>query len=168
MIAVIAAMGENRVIGFENKIPWKLPNDMKRFKELTSGHPVVMGRKTFESIGKPLPQRTNIVLTRSKPAFDSALALCTISNSFPEALEAAKSSPGSERIFVLGGSEIYKIALENPEVTHIFKTYVHGFFEGDAFFPQFDTMKWGVINFEEHKKDEKNPYDYDYFDLVRI
>ena len=167
MIAVIAAMGENRVIGFENKIPWKLPNDMKRFKDLTTGHPVIMGRKTFESIGGALPNRSNIVLTRFFPLPKDFPEDVVVKHSFSGALECAKSMPGGNDIFIIGGAEVYRAALHNISVNSVFLTVIHAPFSGDAFFPCLDILKWKVFEYFSNLKDEKNPYNYEYFHFVR-
>lgn len=133
MISLVVAMSENRVIGVENRLPWHIPEDLKRFKKITSGHPIVMGRKTFESIGRPLPNRTNIVITRQK---DYRVEGVVTVFSLEEALEWAGRSPGSDEIFVIGGGEIFSQIL--PRAGRIYLTEVEWPFEGDAFFPEFD------------------------------
>ncbi len=130
MISLIAAMGKNRVIGVGGTLPWKLPADMKRFRWLTAHHPIIMGRKTFESIGKPLPNRTNIVVTR-QPEF-SALG-CIITPSLEAAIEKAVAAPGADEIFIIGGGEIYKQAMNIAG--RIYLTVIEKEFEGDAYFP---------------------------------
>jgi dihydrofolate reductase len=151
-ISAIVAMGENRAIGFRGKIPWHLSADFKRFKELTMGHPIVMGRKTFESIGKPLPGRTNIVVTT-----DSGYGAegCIVAHSLEEAFVAGN---GADEVFVIGGAQIYQLAL--PQVQTLYLTKVHGTFEGDAFFPTFDESEWHLFSSENHAKDEKNDADF--------
>lgn len=131
-LSLIVAMSENRVIGVNNHLPWNIPEDLKRFKAITNGHPIVMGRKTFESIGRLLPNRTNIIVTRDRDYRVEGAGVC---HSFEEALEWAKRSPGAEEIFVIGGSEIFKLAL--PKVSRIYLTEVKWPFEGDTFFPDF-------------------------------
>ncbi len=152
-ISLIAALGDgNNAIGFEGKIPWHLPADFKRFKELTLGHPVIMGQKTFESIGKPLPDRTNIVITNNA---DYHAEGCLVTHSLEEAFEVVKAV---DEVFVIGGGQIYRLAL--PMAQKLYITKVHGAFEGDTFFPYIDENEWKLLNSEPHLKDEKNPFDY--------
>jgi dihydrofolate reductase len=151
-LSLIAAMDERRVIGSRGKIPWHLPADLKHFKELTLGHPIIIGRKTYESIGRALPGRTNIVLSRN-PEFNPTD--CVTAPSLKEALELTR---GDNEVFVIGGESIYKQAL--PIAQKIYLTLVHVKFEGDAFFPIFSETEWKLINSEQHEKDEKNPYAY--------
>jgi len=158
MIALVVAMAENRVIGKNNQLIWHLPADLKHFKNLTTGHPIIMGRKTFESIGKPLPNRTNIVVTRQE---DFRPEGCLVAHSLSEALMMAQQLDAE--IFVIGGAEIYKQAMFLADT--IYLTEVHQEFEGDTFFPEIDTLLWIETDREEHKADEKNPYDYDFVTL---
>ena len=158
MIALVVAMAENRVIGKENKLIWHLPADLKFFKNLTTGHPIIMGRKTFESIGKPLPNRTNIVITRQA---DFTAEGCMVAHSLTEALMLAQQLDSD--IFVIGGAEIYKQAMFLADT--IYLTEVHHTFEGDTFFPEIDSVLWQETSREEHKADEKNPYDYAFVTL---
>jgi dihydrofolate reductase len=137
-VSLVAALAKNRVIGAGNALPWRLPEDLKHFKALTMGHPVVMGRKTFESIGRPLPGRTNIVVTRS-PAF-SALG-CTIVEA-PDAALAACS--GDDEVFVIGGAELYGALLDRADFMHL--TEINRNFDGDAWFPEFDRRQWQEIS----------------------
>ena len=159
MIALVVAMAENRVIGKENKLIWHLPADLKFFKNLTTGHPIIMGRKTFESIGKPLPNRTNIVITRQA---DFTAEGCMVAHSLTEALMLAQQLDSD--IFVIGGAEIYKQAMFLADT--IYLTEVHHTFEGDTFFPEIDSVLWQETSREEHKADEKNPYDYAFVTLM--
>ena len=154
-ISIIAAMGENRAIGFQGKIPWHLPADFKYFKDLTLGHPIIEGRKTFKSIGKALPGRTNIVITKD-PNYKAEG--CLIATSFENALTLAKDVEGADEIFIGGGEQIYKLAL--PKADKIYLTKIHGTFEGDTFFPNLSEDEWRLESIEEHAKDEKNPSDY--------
>jgi dihydrofolate reductase len=133
MISLIAALASNGVIGRENKMPWHLPEDLKRFKALTTGHPIIMGRKTFESLGKPLPGRTNIVVSRASkgPGFVPSLEA---------AFEAALAAPGSDEIFVIGGAQIYEAAL--PRADRLYLTLLDDVVDGDAFFPSWDAREW--------------------------
>ena len=158
MIALVVAMAENRVIGKENKLIWHLPADLKFFKNLTTGHPIIMGRKTYESIGKPLPNRTNIIITRQA---DFTAEGCLVAHSLTEALMMAQQLDSD--IFVIGGAEIYKQAMFLADT--IYLTEVHHTFEGDTFFPEIDSVLWQETSREEHKADEKNPYDYAFVTL---
>ena len=158
MIALVVAMAENRVIGKENKLIWHLPADLKHFKNLTTGHPIIMGRKTFESIGKPLPNRTNIVITRQT---DFEAEGCLVAHSLSEALMMAQQMDSD--IFVIGGAEIYKQAMFLADT--IYLTEVHHTFEGDTFFPEIDSVLWQETSREEHSADEKNTYNYAFVTL---
>jgi dihydrofolate reductase len=135
-ISIIVAMDEDRGIGIDNKLPWKLSDDLRRFKKLTMGHPIIMGRKTFESIGKPLPGRINIIVTRKK---DYRPPGCVIANSHLEAIDLARSQK-SEEVFVIGGEEIYRTFLEFTD--KIYLTIVHTRQSVDTFFPNFDMDQW--------------------------
>jgi dihydrofolate reductase len=152
-ISLIAAVGEgNNAIGMKGAIPWHLPADFKRFKELTMGHPVVMGQRTFESIGKPLPGRVNIVITNDMGFHAEG---CVVAHSLSEALSAGKNV---DEIFVIGGGQIYRLAF--PVAQKLYLTRVHGTFEGDTFFPEVNENEWRLMGSEPHAKDEKNPFDY--------
>ena len=155
LISLIAAVSDNGVIGRDNKLPWHLPADLRFFKNTTLGHPVIMGRKNFESINKALPGRMNIVLTKN-PNF--AVAGVSILHSLEAAFEMAQKS-GAEECFVIGGAEIYRQAL--PFCKKLYITRVHGIFEGNAYMPEF---KHGFhrISCVKNFKDEKNQYDYDF------
>ncbi|MBU8878949.1 dihydrofolate reductase [Bacillus sp. FJAT-29790] len=155
MISLIWAMDENRVIGNNNELPWHLPEDLKFFKRTTMGHPIAMGRKTWDSIGRPLPGRENIVITRN-PAF--TCDGCTVLNSVDALVEY--SSNKDDEVFVIGGAEIFKVIL--PSVDRLYLTRIHDKFEGDTFFPELDMTKWTLVSKEKGIKDEKNPYDYDF------
>ncbi|MBK0404586.1 dihydrofolate reductase [Adhaeribacter sp. BT258] len=161
MIALVVAMAENNVIGKNNQLIWHLPADLKHFKNLTTGHPIIMGRKTYESIGKPLPNRTNIVITRQE---DFKPEGCLVAHSLPEALMLAQQLDAN--IFVIGGAEIYKQAMFLADT--IYLTEVHHEFEGDTFFPEIDTLLWVETDREEHKADDKNPYDYAFVTLTAV
>lgn len=132
-LSVIVAMADNRVIGKDGALPWRLSDDLKRFKALTMGHPIVMGRKTWDSIGRPLSGRTNIVLTRD-PAFRAEGA--SVAHSFEAALEAASAAEGGDEVFVIGGEAVYREALGRCD--RIYLTEVRGAFDGDARFPEFE------------------------------
>jgi dihydrofolate reductase len=156
MISLIWAMDENRVIGYHNQLPWRLPEDLKFFKRMTMGHPIAMGRKTYESIGKPLPGRENIVITRDENYEPEG---CTVMNSIEDLL-AYTAVNRSEEVFVIGGAEIFKEIL--PHADKLYLTMIHHQFEGDTFFPVFDIDKWELETRENGLKDEKNPYDYEF------
>ncbi|MGO4888913.1 dihydrofolate reductase [Anaerobacillus sp. MEB173] len=148
MISLIVAMGEGRVIGLNNEMPWHLPADLAYFKKVTTGHTVIMGRKTFESIGRPLPNRNNIILTRDRNFMADG---CTIVHSIEEALALDGD------LFVIGGAEIYKQFL--PYTDRIYVTQIDHSFEGDTFFPQMGD-EWVVVHEEAGIRDEKNRYDH--------
>ncbi len=157
-ISIVAAVGEGGVIGAKGKVPWHLPADLRRFKELTMGHPIIMGRKTYESIGKPLPGRMNIVLTGDARYGAPG---CTVAHSFPDALRAAeKSLAGDSEVFVIGGAHVYALAL--PHAEKMYLTRIRGTFKGDAFFPTFNESEWRLMRSEPHAKDETNPFDYEF------
>jgi len=160
IISFIVAMSKNRVIGKDNKLPWDLPADMKHFKDLTMGKPVIMGRKTYESIGRPLPDRTNIIITRDK---DYKAEGCIVTSSVEGALDAAGDQ---EEIMVIGGSQIYKEFL--PIANKIYLTIIDEEFEGDAFFPEYNEDEWKIIEKEEHEADKENKFKYTFLTLQRI
>ena len=135
-IALVAALARNRVIGIGGSLPWRLPEDLRRFRNLTLGHPVIMGRKTFEAIGKPLPGRDNIVITRTR---GYAAPGCRVLH----ALDAAVAAAGPGEVYVIGGAEIYAAAL--PLAHRLYLTEIDADFEGDAFFPEFDRRAWRVV-----------------------
>lgn len=161
-ISAIAAMSENRVIGDDNQLPWHLPADLKHFKAITSGHPILMGRKTFESIGRPLPNRTNIIITRNH-AFQAPG--CVVIQSIDEAVEKAKEI-GSDEIFIIGGAEVYKQLL--PRIEKIYLTIVHDEFEGDAFFPELNSSEWVETERVKHDEDEDNEFGYSFVVMERV
>ncbi len=154
IISIIAAMGNNRVIGINNQLPWKLPADMKFFRATTMGKPVLMGRKTYESIGKPLPGRTNIIITRD---LDFHAEGCVVTHSIEEALQQA----GAEKeVMIIGGASLYKQVL--PLAQRFYLTRVHASFEGDSYFPEFDSKEWSTTERTNHSADERNAYDYSF------
>lgn len=160
-IALIVAVAQNGVIGFNNQLIWHLPNDLKQFKRLTTGHPIIMGRKTFESIGKPLPNRVSIVITRNKDwSFEGVIVV----NSAKEAIEAACQT-GTEEAFVIGGEEIYRLML--PIASKIYLTEVKANFEGDAHFVIPYLEDWREKNRTPHAADEKHAVAFDFVELVR-
>jgi dihydrofolate reductase len=149
MISIIVAASENNVIGREGALPWRLSEDLRRFKATTMNKPIVMGRKTWESIGRPLPGRQNIVITRQQ---DFAAEGCTIVSSVDEAIAAAA---GADEIMIIGGSEIYALFL--PRARRVYLTRVHTEIGGDAFFPLLDD-KWTLVSDEAHDADENNQF----------
>jgi dihydrofolate reductase len=159
-IALIAAMAENRVIGRANRLPWRLSGDLRRFKALTMGKPVIMGRKTYESIGKPLPGRSNIVVTRDRGYRAQG---CRVVHSLEQALEAAA---GDAEVMVIGGAELYRQSLERAE--RIYLTRVKAEVDGDALFPYIEPQQWREVERESHRADEKNEFDYDFITLQRV
>ena len=157
---MIAAVAENNALGKNNELFWHLPNDFKRFKELTTGHHIIMGRKTFESFPKPLPNRTHIVITRQENYNPEG---CIVVNSLEKAIEIC---PENEDSYVIGGGEIYNLAIPIADIIEI--TKVHGTFEADAFFPEIDKSQWQLVETEENFKDEKHLYDYTYETYIRL
>lgn len=149
MINIIAAIGEgNRVIGNEGKLPWHIPEDLKRFKSLTTGHPIIMGKNTFLSIGRALPGRTNIVLTDTP--WEAPVGII-VAFSLEDALHKAASFPGGEEVFVIGGGMVYREAL--PRADRLFLTLVSGDFPGDVFFPEYESLFPTVVSREERGSD---------------
>lgn len=151
MLSIIVAVDENRGIGNQNGLPWKLPADLKHFKEVTMGHPIIMGRKTFESIGRALPGRRNIIVTRNA---DFSASGCEIVHALDEALKLV----GSEDAFVIGGAEIFRQAF--PVVQRMYMTEIRRAFSCDVFFPEFNMNEWREVERKQGVKDEKNPYEY--------
>ncbi len=160
IISLIAAMADDRAIGIENRLPWKLPADMKWFRRHTLGKPVVMGRKTFESFGgRPLPERTNIVITRDK---NYRAEGAVVVHSIDEAISAAGDV---EEVMIIGGESFYGQML--PQANRFYITLVHGSFEADAWFPEFDWDDWTEVAREEHPADEKNAWACSFITLQR-
>jgi dihydrofolate reductase len=158
MITLIAAAAENNSLGKNNAMIWHLPDDFKRFKKLTSGHDIILGRKTFESFDKPLPNRKHIIITRQENYAEKVdPTCCIVVGSLAEAI--AKTNADEEN-FVIGGGEIYKLAL--PLADKIELTRVHGTFDADTFFPEIDVEKWNLIHEEYHTIDEKHKVDFTY------
>ena len=160
-ISLISAMGKNRVIGIDNSLPWKLPADMKWFREQTMGKPIVMGRKTFESFGaKPLPGRTNIILTKDT---EYQAADCIVAHSIDEAIDAAQNAA---EIMIIGGASFYTQTL--PTADRLYLTEIHHEFAGDSWFPDFNQDEWQETQRIDCHADEKNNYDYSFVTLDRI
>jgi dihydrofolate reductase len=150
-LSIIAAMAENRVIGRNNGLPWKLPADLQRFKRLTMGHTLLMGRKTFESIGRPLPGRTMLVMTRQKDFTAEGVQVA-------HSLEEAVRMSSDQELFVAGGAQLYQQTL--AECQRLYLTFIGAEFEGDAFFPKIHESQWLLVSEESHEPDEKNAYPY--------
>jgi dihydrofolate reductase len=159
-ISIVVALAANRVIGDRNRLPWHLPADLQHFKQLTMGKPILMGRKTWESIGRPLPGRTNIVITRDE---DYSAEGCVVVHSMEAALQAAGDSA---EVMVIGGAEFYRQAL--PYAKTLYLTCVEGEFEGDTFFPELDDQEWREAERTDFEPDEKNPHAYSFVRLERV
>lgn len=160
MISLICATSQNGIIGHNGQIPWHLSADLRRFKRLTMGHPIIMGRKTYQSIGRPLPGRTNIVVTR-QPDFQAEG--CLIAHSVEEALALVA---GDEEIFITGGTAIYQAGLAYAD--RIYLTVVHHDFAGDTPLFDFDQALWQQVSREDFEPDEKNPYHYSYLLFEKV
>lgn len=160
MISLIVAMDENRLIGKENKLPWHLPADLQYFKKVTMSHPIVMGRKTFESIGRVLPGRENVIVTRNR---DFKAVGCTILHDISEIKTFAENS--QQEVFVIGGAEIFKEIL--PVADRLYITEIHEAFDGDAFFPVVHEEEWGKLTSTAGVMDEKNPFAHDFIVLQK-
>lgn len=161
MITLIVAMGKNREIGKENQLLWHLPKDLKRFKELTSGYPIIMGRKTYESIGKPLPNRTNIVISRKNDWFEEGILIV---GSIKEAVKFAKKI--DEEVFIIGGGNIYEQTIDLADKLEV--TLVDAVLDADTFFPKINEKIWQKTNEERHQKDEKNEFDFCFQTYERV
>ena len=159
-LSIVAALSDNKVIGLNNQLPWHMPADLKRFKALTLNKPVIMGRKTYESIGKPLPKRDNIIITRNAdyrvdgcqvlPSLNVAMAICS----------------QQEEVMIMGGASIYTYAL--PLTERMYLTLIHTTMKGDTFFPEWRADEWQETAREEHLADNKNIYDYSFVTLERL
>jgi dihydrofolate reductase len=159
MISMIWAMGRDNALGCKNRMPWYIPADFAYFKKATMGKPVIMGRKTFESIGKPLPGRKNIVITRDTSYNPEG---CIVVNSIDEAMESA----GEGETFIIGGAEIYRAFM--PIADKLYMTLINEEFEADSFFPEIDYSRWKLVSSERGIKDEKNPFDYEWLVYERV
>lgn len=162
-ISIIVAQALNKGIGFDNKLMWRQSADLKRFKELTTGHTIIMGRKTFDSIGKPLPNRKNIIISRNT---DLNIEGCIVVNSIESALQLAQNESASE-VFIIGGGEIYALTL--PISNTLYVTEINtDLKEADAFFPKIDKSVWKIDSTESFKADEKNQFDYQFINYSKI
>lgn len=161
LVSIVAAVSENNILGKNNQLPWHLPADLKYFKQLTTGHHVLMGRKTWESIGKPLPNRISLVVSRSenfRP--EGAIVVRTIE----EGIETAREA-GEKELFIIGGGEIFRLTF--PLADRIYLTRINHFFDGDVFFPEIDTDVWEEIENQRFDADGKNLYTYSFLTLTR-
>jgi dihydrofolate reductase len=161
-LSLIVAVAENGVIGHNNQLIWHLPNDLKQFKRLTTGHCIIMGRKTFESIGKPLPNRTSIIISRNT---DFQIEGCLTVSSLENAIDTAQKIE-IEEAFIIGGAEIYRLAL--PIVDKIYLTEVHHAYKGDTFFPEIDKNIWQETHREDFETDEKHSVKYSFVEMERV
>jgi dihydrofolate reductase len=168
-ISLISAVAENGVIGRNNRqgqpdLPWHLPDDFAFFKRKTSHHPIIMGRKTLEALGKPLPNRLNIVITRNT---DFRTDGVTVVHTLDDAIAKAKAGDQNQReIFVIGGAEIYTMAL--PIATTLYLTEIHRAYEGDAYFPEFDKGQWEEVSRVSHPADERHEVSFDFVEYERV
>ena len=156
MVTIIAAIANNNALGKDNDLIWHLPADLKRFKKVTSGHHILMGRNTFESIGKPLPNRTTVIITRNKNYKQEG---CIVVDSIEKAIDVAKND---EQIFIIGGAQIYKQTIASNLVDQLDITQVHHSFDADVYFPEIDSDIWKEVAREEFKANEKNKYDFSF------
>src|SRR5256885_106331 len=152
MISLIVAMAENRIIGRDNALPWRLPNDLRYFRRVTMGHPIIMGRKNYASIGRPLPGRTNIVVTRDRH-FEAPG--CTVMHSIDDALAAAGNDP---EVFIIGGAELYTQTLARAQ--RLYVTQIHAEVAGDVRFPDVRTTDWHEVARERHEADAEHAFAY--------
>lgn len=158
IVTIVVAIAENYAIGKNNQLLWHMPADLKHFKQITSGHTVIMGRKTFDSVGKPLPNRRNIIITRQ----DITIPGCEVVKSVGEALELCANE---EEVFIVGGAEIYELSMSQTD--RIYLTIIHHSFDADSFFPEIDYLEWKEVSREDHPADEKHKYAYSFITLER-
>ena len=157
-VYLVAAVAENGVIGANGKLPWHLPEDLRHFKRVTLGHPVIMGRKTWDSIGRPLPNRLNIVVSRRT---DFRAAGASVAASMADALASAGSGP----VFVIGGTEVFRASL--PHATGLIVTRIHRDYEGDTYFPEFNAADWKETRREEHVSANGIPFAFVWYERAR-
>ena len=155
-VSLIVAVSENGVIGRDGGLPWRLSADLKHFKKTTMGHHLIIGRRTWDEVGKPLPGRTMVVVTRSH---HFAVEGVRVAHSLEEALGIARND---DEPFIGGGAHIYRMALENDRVDRIYLTRIHAEVEGDTYFPKIDLNEWDLVSEEHHEADEKNEYSYSF------
>lgn len=159
-LSIVVAMDDNRLIGSKNQLPWHLPADLAYFKKLTTGKSILMGRKTYDSIGRPLPNRRNIVITRNS---NISIPGCEVVSSIDHALELTKEDP---EVMVIGGASLCEQLL--PKINRLYITKIDGVFEGDVFFPKYDDFNWLEVSCESHPKDNSNAYSYKFIVLDRV
>lgn len=159
-LSLIWAMGRNRVIGVDNRLPWRLPADLKHFRALTTGHTILMGRKTYESFPRPLPDRRHVIITRDRN-YQAAMG-CLVVHTVEAALAAARND---NEVFVIGGGSLYAQVL--PRAERLYVTLIDSDFIGDTRFPDFDWADWREVTREDHGPDEQNPYPYSFVTLER-
>ena len=161
-ISLIVAATENNMIGRDNTLPWSLPDDLKFFREKTEGHPILLGRKNYESIGRALPNRRNIIISRQK---DLTIDGCEVAASIEEAIDLAQTDE-DEEIFVIGGGEIYKLAL--PLADRVYLTRIHTEAEGDVYFSDLPADEWEEVSSEEHAADDRHEYAFTFLTYDRV
>ena len=159
-LSIVVAMDDNRLIGSKNQLPWHLPADLAYFKKLTTGKSILMGRKTYDSIGRPLPNRRNIVITRNS---NISIPGCEVVSSIDHALELTKEDL---EVMVIGGASLCEQLL--PKINRLYITKIDGEFEGDVFFPKYDDFDWLEVSCESHPKDNSNAYSYKFIVLDRV
>ena len=159
-LSIVVAMDDNRLIGSKNQLPWHLPADLAYFKKLTTGKSILMGRKTYDSIGRPLPNRRNIVITRNS---NISIPGCEVVSSIDHALELTKDDL---EVMVIGGASLCEQLL--PKINRLYITKIDGEFEGDVFFPKYDDFDWLEVSCESHPKDNSNAYSYKFIVLDRV
>jgi dihydrofolate reductase len=158
IVSAVVAISQNHAIGKDNKLLWHLPKDLKHFKEITTGGTVIMGRKTYDSVGRPLPNRRNIIITRQQVEITG----CEVVNSVEAALDLCRDEA---EVFIVGGAEIYKLAM--PLTDRIYLTIVHADFEADTYFPEIKADTWKETARQDHEADEKNPLPFSFITLER-
>ena len=166
-ISLIAAVAQNGVIGRNNDLPWHLPDDFAFFKRKTSHHAIIMGRKSLEALGKPLPNRTSLIITRN-PDFkaDGVTIIHTLDEAIAEARNVDREHYQSDEIFVIGGAEIYALAL--PIAATLYLTEIHQVYDGDAYFPLFDKSEWQEVSRRPHPTDERHAASFDFVEYERV
>ena len=162
MITIIAAIAKNNALGKNNDLIWHLPADLKRFKKVTTGHHILMGRNTFESIGRPLPNRTTIIITKNENYVQEG---CLIANSVEQAIEMAHED---DQIFIIGGAQVYEYAMKHDFADALDITLVHHEFDADVYFPEIDSSIWKRVEREDFIADEKNKFDYSFIRYKKI
>jgi len=158
-LSIVVAMDENRLIGKGNGLPWHLPADLAYFKKITTDNSILMGRNTYDSIGKPLPNRRNIVITRNS---EISIKGCEVVNSIEKALSITKDE---EEVMIIGGANLFEQLL--PDVSRLYITHIEGEFKGETYFPHYDENDWLEVSCETHQPDEKNKYAYQFVILKR-